>query len=353
MLKNNRKVSVNLKTIFKRFIACSALALSLGIPTISAQNCEDKIAQASGLYEVGQFNKVIQLLKTCSDSLNNETIRWKSLRLIALAQLANKDNELARKTAIKFMEINPRYKPSSLKDPKEFVTLLKSIKVIPKLSLGFGFAAGTNQTTPSVINAFSVTDQSKKYMGKGSLQGGISGLYQFNSHIGLNVSIIALRKELELDHSFTNWSLTMTEELTYITLPINGRYTFDLTSKIKPYVQFGGYGSYLIFGNSSFFSNHTPSNQEYALENVSSLDRRERIDLGLTGGAGIVYKLQKGQIFFEGNFFRSFQNITNESERYNYNQLFYSYFYLDDNILLHNYSFNIGYSFYLNYKVVK
>jgi hypothetical protein len=320
---------------------------------VSAQDCSDKIIEAAALYDVGKFNEVIELISPCSETAVDETERWKSLRLLAMAHLANNENDLAKKASIKFMEIDPGYKPSSLNDPSDFIKLLNEITVIPKLSVGCGISLGINQTLPTVSEAYLVSDQQKVYTGLNKLQIGVSTLYQFNKTYALHASFVVTGKAMELDHSMDNWSLQMNEKLTYLNLPITGRYTYDTKKRLKPFVQVGGYGGLLIFGNSSFFAEHKSSEQTYSLENVSSLDRRNKIDLGLTGGLGLSYTAKSGEFFLQGNYFRSFRNITNEDTRYKFNDLFYSYYYLDDNVTLHNYSVKVGYSYYLNYKVVK
>ena len=352
-LRNKLLIPGFMPTKWFQFSLVITLTLLLSATSVKAQDCSDKIVEAAALYELGQFNEVVEILSFCSDSAVEERDRWQSLRLIAMAQLANKDNELARKTAIKLLEIDPSYKPSSLKDPSEFVKLLKSITVIPKLSVGLGVSMGINQTLPTVTDAYTVSDQSKVYKGLNKFQIGASSMYQFDKKYAIHTSLIVTRKAVELDHSFDNWSLSMKEKLTYLNLPITGRYTFDINSRFKPFVQVGGYGGLLIFSTNSFFAENIPTGEGYALENVTSIDRRTRIDLGLTGGIGVSYKYGPGQFFLQSNYFRSFTNIMNEDVRYKYNELFYSYFYLDDNVVLHNYSVNIGYSLYLNYKVVK
>mgnify|MGYP000471745264 CR=1 FL=1 len=320
--------------------------------TVYSQDCDSKIIEAKSLYELGQFNEVIKNLSYCADSADRDT-RWKSLRLIALSQLANKDVEEARLTAIKMMEINPKYKPSSLKEPSDFVQLINDVVVIPKFSIGVGLSLGTNVTAPTVNDVFTVSDQGKKYTGSSKFQIGISSLYQINSAFSVQTSLVVSRKAFELDHSFGDWSLGMEENMTYLHVPIRARYTFSHKSRIQPFVQLGGYGGLLLFSNNSFFAQNNPSNESYSLENVSSIDRRNKMDFGLTGGVGVNYTTKNGLLFAQVNYFRSSQNITNEDTRYQYNELFYSYFYLDDNIVLNNYSASIGYSLYLNYKVVK
>ncbi|MFT7592309.1 MAG: hypothetical protein ACI9UJ_002241, partial [bacterium] len=279
----------------------------LSVTTSKAQDCNDKIVEAAALYDLGRFNEVIELISPCSDSAIDETERWKSLRLLAMAHLANKDNELAKIAAVKFMEIDPGYKPSTLQDPSDFVKLLNEITVIPKLSLGFGFSLGTNQTLPTISNAYMVdSDQKKVYTGLSKFQVGLSTLYQFNKSYALHASVIVTRKAVDLDHSNNNWSFQMNEKLTYLNIPLTGRYTYNSKSKLKPFVQVGGYGGLLLFGNNSFFAKHIPTGEDYALENVSSMDRRTKIDIGLTGGLGVSYKYRDGQFFIQGNYFRSF-----------------------------------------------
>ncbi|MFT5513013.1 MAG: hypothetical protein ACI8SE_001413, partial [Bacteroidia bacterium] len=80
---------------------------------------------------------------------------------------------------------------------------------------------------------------------------------------------------------------------------------------------------------------------------------RNKIALGGILGLGLNIKQGNGHISVDARYNRSFTSITKTSNRYENATLIYDYLYLDDDILLDNLSFTVGYHFYINYAVVK
>lgn len=156
----------------------------------------------------------------------------------------------------------------------------------------------------------------------------------------------------KMDYSFDNWDLNMDEKLTYLNISIELKYSPKIDFPIKPYIQFGGYAGYLVFESNNFSSNYKPSSESYSIENLSSLDRRNRFDVGLVGALGLNYKLGAGQVFVQASYFNSMRNAVDESTRYSNKQLVYTYYYLDDDFKLSNVAIGAGYSFFINYKVL-
>ena len=72
-------------------------------------------------------------------------------------------------------------------------------------------------------------------------------------------------------------------------------------------------------------------------------------------GAGINYKVKKGNVFLDLRYNYGFQNIVKTEQRYQNdlnNDLLYRYYYLDDDFKLNNFAFTIGYAYNI-YKPVK
>ena len=339
------------------------LTLSLGILLVSLsgfaygqEDCSDKLQKAETLYDQGQFSEVIQIAKSCLDyvqlSEGDNTIKWKSYRLLAMTYLATNDLLKAREAAFNMLELNPRYKPSNLKDPVELVKLIRGITIIPRFSFGLAIALGSNYTFPTVTRSFFVAQSDKKYTGLRSYQFGISTSYQVNAKLAVEISALASEKKYEITYPTSDWALKMEEKLTYLNFPVYLRYIPAMKTRIRPYVQAGGYMGALILTDNSFYA--TKKGQEsYSLEHIQSKERRNNIDAGVIGGLGAFYKLGDGHLSLQVNYFHSFQNITNADLRYAYNDLFYNYFYLDDDIKLSNLYFSIGYNVHLNYKVIR
>jgi hypothetical protein len=318
---------------------------------VIAQNCSDKLEKAQLMYEKGQFGELIKLIEPCATS-SDRNEQWKTFRLLALAHLANNEHEKAREDARNLLKLNPTYKSNKLNDPSDLTKLLNSIPIIPKISLGLAFSIGTNSTIPKINDVYMITDQVKRYEGKNSFQFGISGQYQINKIFAIDATLMVSSKKYQMDYSFGNWALNMDESLTYVNLPLELRYYPKINSPIKPYVQLGGYLGYLVSAENNFYANYKPGDESYSLENISSLERRNRLDAGVVGALGANYKIGAGQLFVQASYFYSMRKAVNSQERYNNKQLVYSYYYIDDDFTLSNLAVGIGYSLFINYKVL-
>jgi len=233
------------------------------------------------------------------------------------------------------------------------VKLLNSIPIIPRFSFGLALSAGANLTLPSIGDVYMVADQNKTYTGKSGFQFGVSSSYQFNQSFALHGMLMATTKRVNIDYSFGNWNLKADESLTYLNIPIMARYYPKMKTLIRPYVQLGAYAGFLLYTDNSFFATYKPDATSYQLEHMSSFERRRSTDWGFCGGAGAFVKLGDGQFFVDVNYYHSMTNITLTDQRYANSELVNTYYYLDDDLSLNNFAVGIGYSLYLDYKVLK
>jgi hypothetical protein len=135
-------------------------------------------------------------------------------------------------------------------------------------------------------------------------------------------------------------------------LPLELKYIPKIKFPVKPYLKLGGYAGYLLFSSSNFTANYKPASESYSVVNLSSLERRNRLDAGLVGAIGATYKIGAGQAFVQASYFNSMRSAVKGDERYTNKQLLYSYYYVDDDFTLSNLAIGIGYSVFINYKVL-
>jgi hypothetical protein len=344
-----KKYKIRVKRILMAIVFPVVL---LGSTVAQSQNCSGIIQEGEILYSKGLFTDLISSLSACRNSAELD-IQFKSHRLIAMAYLGLNEPDSAKVHARKMLELNTRYQPSYLKDPSELIKLLNSIPVIPKMSFGLGLSIGTNSTVPRISDIYTLTEMTKIYTGKNSFQFGISYNYQINEKFSFDLSLMASSKKYELDYSIEEWDLKMDEELVYLNIPIGVRYQQKTKFKIKPYIQLGGYAGYLLSADNNYTALYKPTEESYAQFNISSLDRRNKIDYGFFGGIGASYKMGDGQMYVQANYFNSLRNTAIAAERYSDPQLRDAHFYIDDDIKLNNLAISIGYSLYLDYKLLK
>ena len=113
------------------------------------------------------------------------------------------------------------------------------------------------------------------------------------------------------------------------------------------------YAGRLLYSFSDFDAVNPEFDLQYSLQSVSSMNRRRNYDYGFATALGFRYNIGQGYLNANIMYLYSMVSITDPANRYNNPELLYAYYYLDDDIHLHNLSFSIGYSIILDYKVIR
>ncbi|MFT7590607.1 MAG: hypothetical protein ACI9UJ_000518 [bacterium] len=335
---------------FKKSIILVLLLMGSGSTLVAQEDCKEKISKASELFEQGQLQKVIDLITPCATSADNPD-KWQIYKLLAEAYLAQGLEVEARASAVKMKEMYPTIGPNQKTDSKNLINLLSEIDVIPKFSLGLSFVYGANATVPRITGIYSAGSYTKTYRPKLGSQFGVVLGYNFNKNHSVDLNIVYNIKKYELDYTWGANEYLIKENLSYFDFPIVYRYSLSTTKKVRIGFVAGAYTSVLLNSNNDLSILGTSENRE--LEHYGSVKRRNKIALGGILGLGLNIKQGNGHISVDARYNRSFTSITKTSNRYENATLIYDYLYLDDDILLDNLSFTVGYHFYINYAVVK
>ena len=341
--------------MFKRSILITLMGIGIFIPIspLKAQeNCGGAIVNAKSLYELGKLNEVISELNPCLTHSLDRTNLWQGYKLKALAYLALNDKDNARRAAEDMLEINPLFKPSLLKDPKDFVELVNSIVIIPRFSLGISLAGGINNTYVDVMQSHTLTNDAKSYTNKLGWHSGFNVGYNISRNLEIGANILSSSKNYQVNFETAGYKISVNEKLSYLEVPILLKYSF-LKSRLRPYVEAGAFGGYLLAANSDFKSTYTDGTV-YSENNVSSDDRRNKTNFGLLFGAGLTYKTGPGgQLVLDIRYCMGLSNIVNTANRYADESVYFPYYYIDDDLRISNSLISIGYVKYINYKVVR
>lgn len=332
-----------------------AALISFGIfsQTAYSQNCIENLLTANKNLEAGKLDECIQLARLCTQESNDPSSRAQAYRLLSITWLQQNHLDSAKWAAEQMLNINPMYRPNLLKDPAEFIAVLKNIVVIPKFSLGLAFSAGTNSTFPSIGDGYVVGDYEKKYQGKSGTQFGTWLGFNISPSFKIETGILATTKVYDITYAPTNWSVNIKEQLSYIDLPIAIKYTKNIYNRFSVNATAGAFAGYLLYANNTFKSTYIPDDKKFELTNLNIKERRHKYNSGLMGGIGINYKLRQGQLGFQANYYQSFTKINITSQRWNYQEQIYTYFYVDDDITLSHLTLSMGYTYFLNYKVYR
>lgn len=320
-------------------------------PFVKAQeSCSDKLLRAENLYEQGLFTEAVDLARSCTNS-NDPADMWKAYRMLAMSYLANNQNTEAREAAEQMLVLNPTYKADVLNDPKDLRALLEKIDIIPKLSMGLSFMYGGNITIPRATARYNVTSVDKNYSGRPGYQLGLVTGYNLNDRHGIEAHLLAKSLRYQMQYTSYGNDFTIDETLNSFDLPFYYRYTLFPGKRFRVLLKGGVYGSVLV----NSFNDLARSNAEAesVVKHYYSLGRRNRLNGGVNGGLGCMYKWQKGHLSLDMLYIHGLTNISNPDVRYENETLIFDYHYLDDDIQLSDFSISIGYHMYINYKLNK
>jgi len=317
------------------------------------ETCTEKLIKANNYYEKGRINEALEIGNACALEARSNAEKWQAYRLLAISYLVNNQQKEARKAAEKMLELNPTYRPSALKDPTELIRLLKKIIVIPKFSMGLAVTLGGNYTLPYVSANYNAGDYNKNYSSESSWQLGVILGYSLNPLLSLHSGLMASSKTYGIDFNVAGWNVNVKERLVYLDVPLFARFTFMQKRRLRLFADVGVYGGYLLSSQSDFSRNYSATNENVSTRNLNSDQRRNNWEYGLLYGAGAMYKFGQLNIALDVKYYLSYANITNEDNRYKFENLFYPYYYIDDNLSLNNLAFSLSLIYNVNYRVIK
>ena len=317
------------------------------------ESCTEKLYKANNLYEKGQITDAIDIANSCATKTNSKSDKWQAYRLLALSYLVTNQTTEARKTADKMLDLNPTYNPSYLKDPIELINLLKSVKIIPKFSIGTSATIGLNFTNPRITTTFNGANYTnpKTYTSQNYWQAGIIMGYNFNENFSLHSGLMATSKNYNIKYKHF-YDIIINERLSYLETPLFVRGTSQSVKGFRFFADAGAFVGRLVSAQSDFKS-VVDKDETNSAQNINSESRRMNWEYGILGGVGTSYSFSKFSMALDCRYYRSLSNITNTDNRYNNDKLFYNYFYIDDDLKLDNIAISLGLIYYVNYKVIK
>lgn len=319
--------------------------------TADAQTCQENLYKAGKMLESGNADACLELIQTCGTESTPESIRWQVHRLQTMAYLLKVQTDSATLAAEKMLNLNPTYIPDYRNDPAEFISLLKKIVVIPTFSLGLAVSAGTNTTFPVIDKGYVVSDYRKRYQSKNAIQFGTNVGFHINPNLMVEVGLYSTIKRYEIEYAFTDWKVNYKEKMTYLDVPIVARYILKPYQSFRPFVQGGYYNGYLMYDLNDLKSENTLTGQINEINRLDAIGRRNRFNPGWTAGIGFYQKLKKGHLSVQANYYHSLRRINKPENRFNYSDQLFTYFYVDDDVRLHNLVLCVGATYYLNYRV--
>jgi hypothetical protein len=214
-------------------------------------DCRDNLVSANKLYEQGKFDEAIALILPCSESeVSGE--QWQVYKLLTKAYLGKQSVAEARISAVRMMELNPTYQANPRSDSKDLIILLKSINVIPKLSLGLTVMYGPNRKLPRSTNFYAPSLYEKTYSSKTGFQLGLVAGYNLDMNHSVDFNAIYNVKNYEIEYDWNGSAYEISETLNYFDFPLMYRYSFSTTKRFRLSLLAGPYASVLVNSHNNF-----------------------------------------------------------------------------------------------------
>lgn len=312
--------------------------LVLAAFSVSAQTqeneCLNSLYQANKYYTDGHFQEAMDLVAPCINEGNYSGKElFAALRLLSICHLENSNQQEAHRYAVLLLKAHPEYIKYPLSDPVEFTKLLSEYDVQPLFEVGVQF--GLNQYRVQVMEAFSPTETTAEFTGKGGFGAGVVFRYSLNDRMQLGVDpwFGTMRYQVDLDNvagSERNYS----EILSAIEVPISFTYRRPFFGQMI----FANCGVQALNITSSYASvestNTSVESPSVVQSSTNQTDFRNRLIPGAHFGLGIEFPLGKG-IFSVSAIGRSyFTNIVDSDKRYENAQFITRSGYLDSDIKL-------------------
>jgi len=100
------------------------------LSTADEQSCISKLDQAEESYYNGDLDQSIMLVHQClEDSLLSKDTRIRAYKILARSYLMNEEFDLAKKTVLLLLDLDPTYQPTIEEESPRFVNLVAEARV--------------------------------------------------------------------------------------------------------------------------------------------------------------------------------------------------------------------------------
>ncbi len=316
-----------------------------------AQDCTKSLKKAQKAYDIGDFDKVKELVMPCLDAGVSRKEELQIYKLLALVHIFDEGEDTAAYYMEEFLNRNPEYVINDVIDPIEFINLYNQFNTWPVLSVGI--TGGGSYTNVDVLQRYgmnSYKDFDHLYSRKlGGYQVGIRINKYLSKKLVLNLETLLANRIYEHQSKLYNFAqVTMNEKQSQLEIPLILSYNF-LISKIRPYIGLGMSGEYLLASTAEFSRSYTDTSlAEIKDQNINLSSQRQSFNYSLIGALGLRFKIPRGVISLDFRYKKGMLNQVNKSQRYTNNHLMYRYYYIDSDFVLDHYTLSIGYvySFY-------
>ncbi len=306
-----------------------------GINLLAQTDCNRNLNEAKSDFANGNLYAIPGKLTDCLKEGFSKSEKIDAYRLLTLTYLNINQNEKAKESLIKLLNIKTDYQVTINVDPPELYSLYKKIDTDPKYFIGL--SAGINYNTIQIKDfpdgqsgRFSQNPYSGqdiyKYTPKFSFQAGAQFMYPILKNLWLRSELMYQNQKYDYYEEIINIEATESKNKFYayesssdlINLSISARRVLD-NYRWKPFVELGIISSYNIKYNfNNYISEDTEELDIDNIDNIKMIEYRKKFNIGLNAQIGTMLKIGEyyGEMRFGVNkFLIAHANYANDSER--------------------------------------
>ena len=340
--------------IKKIFIYIFFLFIAFFAKAQEVSDCSKTLKLAHKTYDAGEIEKVEELLLPCLENGFTRSEKTEALKLIIQANLFDDDLESADRNMKELLGVNPDFIPKE-NDHKEIKVLYAKFRTDPLLIIDF--LAGVNLSYGYVLSSFEIdhnTPKKSAYTSEVGINGGAIANYLLKNLWRANLGFFYKSKKYSIGSTYnknTNVEDTIMQTIDAVVDVTSIEIPFGITkefgrNKLVPHIGIGA--NLAAYLNSTHTIKREYSNADFAPvqgTSVNTISQSSLFNISTTANAGVRYKIGlTGKLIFDVRFNFGLINQSSENNRYENSQLIYQYYFIPDDFLLHNLSFNIGYS---------
>ena len=334
----------------RRKIVIIALSMLFSISSIQAQDCGQKLSDATRAYYNGDLRQVEPLLINClSDKQLDNYQKTEALKLLTNTYLVLREDSKADRYMNQLLTHDPELIARS-SDIIEFRKLHETYRIQTRFN--FGLIAGFNLPDYQVMRYQSYASETLEpsdYNEKAGLSLGISGDFHLWKNIFLRGSLMYMSSGFRQEEIILRYQRVATEETEQrINFPVELYYIYDHW-KFKPFLGGGFAMHYLLSSKANI--DHAPIVPEIpsgslgipqTVRDYDLTDQREKITWNWVMSAGVQRKINKLTLEARVSYEYGLNNLVKTEARFSDQELLDKYAYVPDDYKMDNIRFTIG-----------
>jgi len=301
------------------------ILLLSSVHLLAQSSCERNLNEARSDYSSGNLYAVPGKLGDCLEDGFSKTEKIQALRLLTLTYININQQEKAKATLIKLLNLKTDYQVNKNVDPNELYSLYRKIDTDIKYFIGVTFGFNLNSIKPHFSrNTYPLPDHEYNYISKiSSPQVGLQFLYPINKNIiaGAEIQYQNQKYSYSEVNDYDNQNITT---ISYdsnnngINLNLMLRYMKDYY-QLKPFAEIGTSGranlTYEIIDYLSEFP--ITVDDENINDEISIYSNRSKFNFSLNANIGTMVKVGENYAeikFGVSNYFRNHLNEKGKKE---------------------------------------